>query len=91
MTPKLAVKVTAMSDPIEELDTQGLKCPIPVLKARKVMKGMEPGARLRVLATDPSAVQDFADFCEVAGHHLLESEEASGVYTFLIAKADPPA
>jgi tRNA 2-thiouridine synthesizing protein A len=78
----------SMSEQTQELDTTGLKCPIPVLKARKAMKSLAAGSTLRVLATDPSAVQDFADFCEVAGHQLLESKADDGVFSFLIEKAD---
>ena len=63
-----------------------MKCPIPVLKARKAMKSINSGETLRVLATDPSAIEDFAAFCEVAGHNLLESSEGAGVYTFVIQK-----
>lgn len=77
-----------MSKSVKELDTTGLKCPIPVLKARKAMRDLTPDTLLRVLATDPSASQDFADFCEVAGHQLLESTETAGIYTFLIAKVE---
>ena len=45
-----------------ELDARGLKCPLPVLRARKALKDVAPGAELRVLATDPSAVKDFTAF-----------------------------
>ncbi|MDA0240794.1 MAG: sulfurtransferase TusA family protein [Proteobacteria bacterium] len=71
----------------EELDTRGLKCPIPVLKARKAMKSLDRGQQLLVYATDPGAVQDFAEFCLVAGHHLLESSDEAGVFRFLIQKS----
>ena len=53
------------------LDAKGLKCPLPVLKARKAMKALAPGEVLRVLATDPGAVGDFQHFCQVTGHRLL--------------------
>ncbi|WP_119462468.1 sulfurtransferase TusA family protein [Rhodospirillaceae bacterium SYSU D60014] len=69
------------------LNTKGLKCPLPVLRARKAMKEVPPGGLLQVLATDPGAVKDFAHFCEAAGHELRESTEADGVFTFLIKKA----
>lgn len=68
------------------LDTKGMKCPLPVLKARKAMQALEAGALLRIEATDPGAVRDFAHFCEVAGHALVESSESGGVYVFLIRK-----
>ncbi len=68
------------------LDARGLKCPLPVLKARKAMKPLAAGDTLRVEATDPSAVQDFANFCETTGHELLESGQDGEVYRFLIRK-----
>lgn len=70
------------------LDTKGLKCPLPVLRARKAMKDVPPGGLLQVLATDPGAVGDFTHFCEAAGHELVESKEEDGVFTFLIRKAE---
>lgn len=69
-----------------ELDTSGLKCPLPVLKAKKALKALPAGDTLRVVATDPGAVADFRHFCEATGDALLESEEAGGEYRFLIRK-----
>lgn len=69
------------------LDTKGLKCPLPVLRARKAMKQVEPGGVLEVHATDPGSVQDFRSFCETTGHELLDSREADGVFIFEIRKA----
>ncbi len=69
------------------LDTKGLKCPLPVLRARKAMKALEPGQVIEVHATDPSSVQDFQNFCETTGDALLESSEADGVFIFKIRKA----
>ena len=69
-----------------ELDATGLKCPLPVLKARKAMRGLEPGEILRILATDPSTAADFKEFCANTGHELLESSEKDGVLVYLIKK-----
>jgi tRNA 2-thiouridine synthesizing protein A len=69
------------------LDARGLKCPLPVLKARKAMKDVAPGALLTVLSTDPGAPKDFEHFCEVTGHELVESSVADGVYKFVLKKA----
>ena len=69
------------------LDTKGLMCPLPVLRARKAMKALEPGQVIEVHATDPSSVQDFRNFCETTGDALLESGEADGVFIFKIRKA----
>jgi len=69
------------------LDTKGLNCPLPILKAKKAISGLAAGDTLQVLATDPGAVKDFQAFCRATGHELLESGEDAGVYTFLIKKA----
>ncbi len=69
-----------------ELDTKGLKCPLPVLRARKAMKPLAAGQVLQVEATDPSSVQDFKNFCETTGHELLASREEAGVYIYEIRK-----
>jgi len=74
-----------MSEPII-LDVKGLRCPLPVLKARKVMRDLAHGAILRVLATDPGAVKDFEAFCKTAGHRLLQQEQAGDVFIFEIEK-----
>ena len=68
------------------LDTKGLNCPLPILKARKAINGLTAGDILQVLATDPGAVKDFQAFCRATGHELLESGEDAGVYSFLIKK-----
>jgi len=72
--------------PMTELDTKGLRCPLPVLRARKALKGLETGAILRIEATDPGAVQDFRSFCDTTGHELVNSGEADGIFTFEIRK-----
>lgn len=58
----------------EELDATGLLCPLPVLKAAKRLRGMPPGAVLRVLADDPAAVVDVPHFCIEQGHTLVSSD-----------------
>ena len=70
----------------EELDTSGLKCPLPVLKAKKALRALEAGETLRVIATDPSTTEDFPEYCTNAGHELVESNEADGTYFFVIRK-----
>ncbi len=69
------------------LDTTGLLCPLPVLKARRALKAVAPGAVLEVLATDPGAVKDFEHFCQTTGCELLESsEQPDGVLRFRLRK-----
>lgn len=72
---------------IIELDATGLQCPMPLLKAKRALNGMERGQRLRVLATDQGSIRDFRVFAEQSGHLLLESEEHAGVYTHLLQKS----
>ena len=66
------------------LDTKGLNCPLPILKAKKALKGMASGGTLEVLATDPGSTADFEAFCRQTGCQMLESGEDGGVYRFVI-------
>ncbi|MDP6690177.1 MAG: sulfurtransferase TusA family protein [Alphaproteobacteria bacterium] len=68
------------------LDAKGLNCPLPILRAKKAIKGLDTGATLEIEATDPGSVKDFEAFCRVTGNDLLDSSEDSGVYKFLIKK-----
>ncbi len=72
---------------VTSLDTKGLRCPLPVLRARKAMKSVSPGDLLEVEATDPGSVQDFRSFCETTGDELVDWREEAGVFTFQIRKA----
>ena len=74
-----------MSEPVL-LDAKGLKCPLPVLKARKAMRELPAGGVLRVIATDPGAAKDFEHFCHTTGCELLESSETDGVLRFRLKK-----
>jgi len=69
-----------------ELDARGLNCPLPILRAKKSMNGMLAGQILKVIATDPGAVNDFTAFCKQTGNELLESLELDGEFQFLIKK-----
>ena len=68
------------------LDATGLICPMPVLKARKALTGMQAGEELEVLTTDPAAPKDFEAFCEATGHRLLSVTVDGEVTRFVIAK-----
>ncbi|MCZ6509591.1 MAG: sulfurtransferase TusA family protein [Alphaproteobacteria bacterium] len=71
---------------MDVLDTSGLKCPLPVLKAKKALKTMAAGDQLTVIATDPGAMKDFHHFCEASGDTLQSATEVDGVLTFVISK-----
>jgi TusA-related sulfurtransferase len=56
----------------KELDTRGLNCPLPILKAKKALAEMSSGQTLRVVATDAGSVRDFLAFAKQTGNELLE-------------------
>jgi len=71
----------------QTLDTKGLTCPMPVMKAKKAIKGIENGETLEILSTDSGSVRDFESFCKATGNELLESGEGDdGIYRFVIKK-----
>ncbi|MBC7139327.1 MAG: sulfurtransferase TusA family protein [Defluviimonas sp.] len=69
-----------------EIDARGLLCPLPVLKARKALLGLAPGAVLRLLASDPMARIDIPHFCAEAGHKLLRAEDLGAAQAFTIRR-----
>ncbi len=83
--------MAAMSETV--LDVKGLNCPLPVLRANRSLRTMQPGQRLRVLTTDRASIADFQAFCRETGHDLLAWSEDGGVFSFLIRRraADPAA
>ena len=70
-----------------ELNLTGMKCPLPVLKARRKINQMAPRSVLKVIADDPAAPLDFEHFCHTGGHDLLSSTEQAGTFIFHIAKS----
>lgn len=71
----------------QELDASGLNCPLPILRAKKTLGGMQSGKVLRIIATDPGSVKDFEAFSKQTGNELLQSTEEGGKYMFLLRKA----
>ena len=69
------------------LDAKGLNCPLPILKAKKALKGMAAGQVLEIQATDPGSVADFAAFCNQTGNELLSQSSESDVYKFEIKRS----
>ena len=58
----------------QELDTRGLNCPLPILKAKKALSDMLSGQILRVVATDAGSVRDFQAFAKQTGNELVDQE-----------------
>ena len=75
-----------MTDITDTLDATGLLCPLPVLKARKRLKSMPPGAVLQILADDPAAIVDVPHFCAEAGHALLSHSDQGRHQVYLVRK-----
>lgn len=71
----------------EILDTKGLNCPMPILKAKKALAVIGIGENLEIHATDPGAVADFEAFCRTTGNELVESSQDGEVYKFVIKRA----
>lgn len=67
-------------------DLRGLNCPLPVLRARKRLSGMRPGAELWLETTDPLAALDIPAFCNETGHELVEAQAVDGGHRFLVRR-----
>ncbi len=70
----------------EKYDASGLNCPLPILRSKKALNGLNDGDILYIIATDSGSVKDFDAFCKQTGNELLESTEAEGKYHFYIKK-----
>jgi len=69
-----------------ELDCRGMNCPLPILKTKKAITGLDAGDVLRVVATDPGSVADMAAFSRRTGNEIIEQGEGEGEFTFLFRK-----
>lgn len=67
-------------------DLRGLNCPLPVLKTKRRMQDMTTGDQLWIETTDPLAVIDVPNFCQMEGHALIESISVDGGHRFLIRR-----
>lgn len=70
------------------LDARGLLCPMPVVKAGKEIKSLEPGQVLKLLATDRGSVADVPAWAADTGNELIDWHEADGVFVYLIRKGE---
>jgi TusA-related sulfurtransferase len=66
----------------KEIDTSGLNCPLPILKAKKALNEMVSGQVLKVIATDPGAWRDFEDFARQTGNELVMPEKTETSFVF---------
>ena len=70
------------------LDASGLLCPMPVVKAGKVIRSLEEGQILKIIATDRGAIADFPAWADDTGNELLEWHEEDGKLVFFIRKGE---
>lgn len=75
-----------MTEATKKLDVRSVNCPLPILRTRATLKEMKSGEVLQVVATDPGSVRDIESFCNQTGNTLLQSQEITGEYNFLIRK-----
>ncbi|MGA8392606.1 MAG: sulfurtransferase TusA family protein [Burkholderiaceae bacterium] len=70
----------------KEIDTRGLNCPLPILKAKKALAEMTSGQLLRVVATDGGSVRDFQAFARQTGNELVEQESAGSDFIHVLRR-----
>lgn len=70
----------------KELDARGLNCPLPILRTKKALTDMASGQVLKIVATDPGAVKDFAAFSKQTGNPLVSSEAIEKEFIFFMKK-----
>lgn len=75
------------TDPIsikQEVDASGLNCPLPILRAKKALTGLDAGDVLKVISTDPGSRRDFEAFARQTGHELVRMDESDSSWTFFL-------
>ncbi|MCU7376478.1 sulfurtransferase TusA family protein [Paucibacter sp. O1-1] len=73
-------------DAHKELDTRGLNCPLPILKAKKALAEMESGQLLKVVATDPGSMRDFQAFARQTGNELVEQSSQADEFIHVLKR-----
>jgi tRNA 2-thiouridine synthesizing protein A len=73
-------------DTTKELDTRGLNCPLPILKAKKALADMVSGQLLKVISTDPGSVRDFQAFARQTGNDLVEQTDGAGEFIHVLKR-----
>ena len=70
----------------KEIDTRGLNCPLPILKAKKALADMASGRLLKVLATDSGSLRDFQAFAKQTGNELVEQQTVGEEYIHVLRR-----
>jgi TusA-related sulfurtransferase len=69
-----------------EIDTRGLNCPLPILKAKKALAEMHSGELLRVVSTDPGSMRDFQAFARQTGNELVDQQSAANEFIHVLRR-----
>jgi tRNA 2-thiouridine synthesizing protein A len=75
-----------MVTPDQTLDCSGLACPMPILKTKKAVDGLQIGQVLKMIATDPGSTSDMEAWTQKTGHELVGSEQENGKFVFYIKR-----
>ena len=70
----------------QEVDTRGLNCPLPILKAKKALAGMQSGQLLKVIATDTGSLRDFQAFAKQTGNELVEQQTVGDEFIHILRR-----
>jgi tRNA 2-thiouridine synthesizing protein A len=70
----------------KEIDTRGLNCPLPILKAKKALSDMQSGQLLKVVSTDGGSLRDFQAFSKQTGNELVEQETQGDEYIHVLRR-----
>lgn len=70
----------------KEIDTRGLNCPLPILKAKKALADMQSGQLLKVFSTDAGSVRDFQAFAKQTGNELVEQQTVDQVFVHVLRR-----
>ncbi|HVE54197.1 MAG TPA: sulfurtransferase TusA family protein [Ramlibacter sp.] len=70
----------------KEIDTRGLNCPLPILKAKKALTDMQSGQLLKVVSTDNGSLRDFQAFSRQTGNELVEQQTVGDEYIHVLRR-----
>jgi tRNA 2-thiouridine synthesizing protein A len=70
----------------KEIDTRGLNCPLPILKAKKALSELTSGQLLKVLSTDAGSVRDFQAFAQQTGNELVEQQALGAEFIHVLRR-----
>ncbi len=70
----------------KEIDTSGLNCPLPILKAKKALTELQSGQTLKVIATDPGSWRDFEAFARQTGNTLASQEKTEASFVYVLQR-----